>query len=82
MKRIVAGIAGALLLNGGAAAWAEDADATSGSGAAASAPAPSDDGLGGYFAHWFDRVREAQETQPHWITPIATVTPRLEQEFR
>lgn len=37
---------------------------------------------GGYFAHWFDRVREAQDSQPHWITPVATVTPRLEQEFR
>jgi hypothetical protein len=35
-----------------------------------------------YFAHWFDRVAEAQSTQPSWITPIATVTPRLEEEFR
>ena len=37
---------------------------------------------GGYFATWFNRVRAAQESQPHWITPIATVTPRLEEEFR
>jgi hypothetical protein len=37
---------------------------------------------GGYFAHWYDRVREAQASQPDWITPLATVTPRLEQEFR
>lgn len=36
----------------------------------------------GYFAHWFDRVKEAQDSQPHWITPVATVTPRLEEEFR
>ncbi len=36
----------------------------------------------GYFARWFDRVRAAQASQPHWITPVATVTPRLEQEIR
>jgi hypothetical protein len=35
-----------------------------------------------YFLHWYDRVHEAQATQPHWMTPIATVTPRLEQEIR
>jgi|WetSurMetagenome_2_1015567.scaffolds.fasta_scaffold251183_2 hypothetical protein len=38
--------------------------------------------IAGYFAAWFDRVREAQDSQPKWMTPIATVTPRLEQEFR
>jgi hypothetical protein len=38
--------------------------------------------LGDYFAHWFDRVDQAQASQPHWITPIVTVTPRLEEEFR
>ncbi len=35
-----------------------------------------------YFAHWFDRADAAQASQPHWMTPITTVTPRLEQEFR
>jgi hypothetical protein len=35
-----------------------------------------------YFLHWFDRVDEAQATQPHWMTPITTVTPRLEEEYR
>src|SRR5215469_15134161 len=35
-----------------------------------------------YFLHWFDRADLAQATQPHWMTPITTVTPRLEQEFR
>jgi hypothetical protein len=35
-----------------------------------------------YFEHWYDRVHEAQATQPHWMTPIATVTPRLEEEIR
>ncbi len=38
--------------------------------------------VGDYFAHWFDRVRAAQASQPHWITPLVTVTPRLEEEAR
>ncbi len=31
---------------------------------------------------WFERSDRAKSEQPHWITPIATTTPRLEQEFR
>lgn len=31
---------------------------------------------------WFNMVSSTQARQPHWITPLATVTPRLEQEFR
>ena len=31
---------------------------------------------------WLARVSETQTEQPHWITPLATVTPRLEQEIR
>ena len=31
---------------------------------------------------YFKRVAEQQAEQPHWITPVFTVTPRLEQEFR
>jgi hypothetical protein len=38
--------------------------------------------VGDYFEHWYDRVEAAQSSQPHWITPVAIVTPRLEQEFR
>ena len=37
---------------------------------------------GGYFTDWFDRVDKTQAAQPHWITPLATTTPRLEEEFR
>jgi hypothetical protein len=36
----------------------------------------------GYFANWFDRVDKTQAEQPHWVTPLATTTPRLEEEFR
>jgi hypothetical protein len=35
-----------------------------------------------YFADWFPRVTRIQSEQPHWVTPVVTVTPRLEEEFR
>jgi hypothetical protein len=35
-----------------------------------------------YFSNWFTRVDQAQAEQPHWMTPIVTVTPRLEEELR
>jgi hypothetical protein len=35
-----------------------------------------------FFDHWQDRVNRTQAEQPHWVTPLVTVTPRLEQEFR
>lgn len=44
----------------------------------ATAPGTDD----GYFSNWFHRVDTIQSEQPHWITPLATVTPRLEEEFR
>jgi len=36
----------------------------------------------GYIVDWFDRVSKTQAEQPHWVTPLATVTPRLEEEIR
>jgi hypothetical protein len=33
-------------------------------------------------ADWLHRVSETQADQPHWVTPVVTVTPRLEQELR
>ena len=36
----------------------------------------------GFFTNWFDRVNKTQAEQPHWVTPLATTTPRLEEEFR
>jgi hypothetical protein len=35
-----------------------------------------------YFLDWFPRVTRIQAEQPHWVTPLVTVTPRLEEEFR
>jgi hypothetical protein len=35
-----------------------------------------------FFHDWFDMVSRTQAEQRHWVTPVATTTPRLEQEFR
>ena len=43
---------------------------------------PSPSPVAAYFENWFPRVEEAQASQPHWMTPLVTVTPRLEQEVR
>jgi hypothetical protein len=37
---------------------------------------------GDFISDWFARVDQAQADQPHWVTPIVTVTPRLEEELR
>jgi hypothetical protein len=35
-----------------------------------------------FLTHWRQIARAAKASQPDWMTPLATVTPRLEQEFR
>ncbi|HTW89512.1 MAG TPA: hypothetical protein VMD75_16060 [Candidatus Binataceae bacterium] len=48
-------------------------------------PAPSSSlvtAVQNYFLDWFPRVTRIQSEQPHWVTPLVTVTPRLEEEFR
>jgi hypothetical protein len=40
------------------------------------------DAIADYFTDWFPRVTRIQSEQPHWVTPVVTVTPRLEEEFR
>src|ERR1700761_4303774 len=35
-----------------------------------------------FFDRWQARVSATQAEQPHWVTPLVTVTPRLEQELR
>lgn len=35
-----------------------------------------------FIARYQARVSATQAEQPHWVTPLVTVTPRLEQEFR
>ena len=57
-------------------------------------PAPADSALlsnsgngsassdGNFFDDWFAMATQTQDNQPHWMTPLVTVTPRLEQEVR
>lgn len=35
-----------------------------------------------FIGRWQARVTATQNLQPHWVTPVITVTPRLEQEVR
>src|ERR1039458_3341410 len=35
-----------------------------------------------FIARYQARVTATQNEQPHWVTPLVTVTPRLEQEVR
>jgi hypothetical protein len=35
-----------------------------------------------WTARWLANVTATQNRQPHWVTPLVLVTPRLEQEFR
>jgi hypothetical protein len=37
---------------------------------------------GAFLSRYQARVSATQAAQPHWVTPLVTVTPRLEQEFR
>ena len=37
---------------------------------------------GRIVSEWLSMVSATQGEQPHWITPLATTTPRLEQESR
>lgn len=50
--------------------------------AGASAVAQGAAGGDSFIARYQARVTATQNEQPHWITPLVTVTPRLEQEFR
>ena len=43
---------------------------------------PSAGSDSGFFDNWFRRVDQSQAEQPRWVTPLATTTPRLEEEFR
>src|ERR1019366_9462329 len=40
------------------------------------------DAQSNFWSDWLQRSDQAKADQPHWMTPLITVTPRLEQEFR
>lgn len=35
-----------------------------------------------WLAHWQARAAETQDAQPHWATPVATSTPKIDQAMR
>jgi hypothetical protein len=41
-----------------------------------------DDPVAEYFAAWYDRVDAAMASEPDWMNPITTVTPRLVNQIR
>ena len=45
---------------------------------AADAPRPAD----GFLENYFRMVEATQDGQPHWISPLVTTTPRLNERFR
>jgi hypothetical protein len=55
---------------------------TSGLVAPESGSSSSANPVANYFSTWFDRVSKTQAEQPHWMTPLVTVTPLLEEELR
>ena len=65
-----------LLLTTAAPCQAEDIAATESGNSSSSNPVTD------YFSNWFTRVSKIQAEQPHWVTPLVTVTPRLEKELR
>ncbi len=65
----------------------ENPSASSGTGGNSGIEAPESGGsssnpVADYFSKWFTRVSKTQAEQPHWVTPLMTVTPRLEEELR
>jgi hypothetical protein len=36
---------------------------------------------GGFLSGWFERVSRTQAEQPHWLAPVFTATPRLEEMY-
>jgi hypothetical protein len=64
------------MLIGVGTAYADD-----GPQGSAAIPGSSQNADVGFISDWFSMVGETQAERPRWITPVATVTPRLEQEF-
>lgn len=76
---VVAGIACLIALSAGPARAAAGADTAADASEQAGGPADADAGTG---YSWTRTVDKSQAEQPHWMTPLVTVTPRLEEEVR
>jgi hypothetical protein len=57
--------------------WAMSVPAAMGALAATASPSHAD-----WVDDWLAMATRTQDQQPHWMTPVDTTTPRLEQEFR
>jgi hypothetical protein len=68
VRFLVSGLVAAALAGGHAFAQTEGA---------AGAPAPS-----GFLDAYFRMVEKTQAEQPHWVSPLVTTTPRLNERFR
>src|ERR1700730_14576333 len=69
-------LAGKLML-GTLTAYATTVSAADPESTVSTAPSPNS-----FVDAWFSTSDAAKEAQPHWMTPVVTVTPRLEQEYR
>ena len=45
-------------------------------------PAQAQEQASDFWSDWFRRVDRSQAVQPRWVTPLATTTARLEEEWR
>ena len=72
-RQLCALVASALIITAGNTARAGTEPAASGITTSA------DDGV---IVSWLKTVTQIQSEQPSWATPVVTVTPRLEQEYR
>lgn len=72
----LAGVGAALLLAAAVPCRADDAPAPETGNPPSSCP------VADYFCNWFSRVSRIQSEQPSFVTPLFTVTPRLEEELR
>ena len=66
----------------GAGAQQEVAGVDGSQPVATQAAAPTTDEPTSWWERYEARVTATQNAQPHWVTPLVTVTPRLEQEVR
>jgi hypothetical protein len=60
------------------ASGGDDAEDVVEAGNPLAAPPPQN----GFWARWFVRAKKIEAEQPHWVTPLVTTTPRLEQRYR
>jgi len=56
--------------------------AAAGAGILCALTAPAQTATPSFLARWQARANQQQESQPHWSTPVATSTPKIDQAMR